>query len=86
MSINLNVFLSLFITIINIPSPIKINSHNPFYITSNEILYQFEYNSEIKTDIICFFKPYSNEPILGKMYLFTNLTNFQNLEKAKKLK
>ena len=83
MSININIFFSLFITIINIPSPIKINSHKPFYITSNEILFQFEYKSDTKTDIICYFKPYLNELILGKMYFFTNLTNFQNLENEK---
>ena len=80
MSLNLNIFLSLFITILNLPSPIKINPFTPFYITLNEILFQFEYNSEKKSDIICFFKPYLNEPVSGKMHFYTNLTYFQNLD------
>ena len=78
MSIILNILLSLFIFSLNLPSPIKINSFTPSYITSNEVLFEFEYKSENKADIICFFKPYLNEQVKGKISLSTNLTTFQN--------
>jgi hypothetical protein len=61
--------------ILNLPLPIKINYFSPFYISSNETLFEFEYNSEEKTDIICVLKPYSNEAIFGKLDFFTNLNS-----------
>ena len=58
--------------ILNIPSPININSFSPFYISINEIVFQYEYNSDEKTDIICFFNPYLNETVYGEMKLYIN--------------
>ena len=72
------ILFSFFSHILNIPSPIKINFFTPFYIKSNDILFEFEYKSESKTELVCIFKPYLNEVIFGQILLFTNLTNFQN--------
>ena len=68
-------FISFFTFISNLPSPTKINSFTPFYISSNEILFEFEYNSEEKTDLICEFNPYLNEIIFGDMTLYINSIN-----------
>ena len=65
-------FIILFVQISNLPSLIKVNSFVPYYITTDEVLFQFEYNSEEKTDIICFFEPYVNEIIFGEMKLYNN--------------
>ena len=80
MSFYFNLFLSFtfFIHVLTILSPIKINSFTPFYIISNQVLFEFEYTSEIKTDIICIFKPYLNKIIFGKMFLSTNITKLQD--------
>ena len=80
MSFNFILFLScsIFIHVLTIPSPIKINSFTPFYIISNQTLFEFNYTSEKKTDIICIFKPYLNKIIFGKMFLSTNITKFQD--------
>ena len=83
MSIISIIFLSLFNTLLSLPSPLKINSFTPFYITSNEVLFEFGYNSEKKTDIITIFKSYSSEPVLGKMYFSSNLTNLESEKKTK---
>ena len=82
MSSYFNIFFSFsfFIHVLTIPSPIKINSFTPFYIDSNEILLEFEYTSEIKTDIICIFKPYLNKIIFGKMFLSTDISKLQDLK------
>lgn len=78
MSISIILLFSFLNAIINIPSPIKINTSSPFYIISNEILFEFNYNSEEKTDIIFVFKPYSNGIIYGKIESFNNLELFKN--------
>ena len=78
MALTFIIIFSLFNNILNLPSPIKINSYNPFYITTNEVLFEFEYKSEEKTDIICIFKPYLNEIIFGKMEFFTNSEILKN--------
>ena len=78
MSITFMLIFSLLNMILNLPLPIKINYFSPFYISSNETLFEFEYNSEEKTDIICVLKPYSNEAIFGKLDFFTNLNSYKN--------
>ena len=78
MSIAFIILFSFLNIVINIPSPIKIDSSNPFYITSNEILFEFHYKSEEKTDIIFIFKPYLNNVIYGKVEVFTNMSIYQN--------
>jgi len=78
MSLPLFILFSFLNIVINIPSSIKIDSSTPFYITSNEILFEFHYSSEEKTDIIFIFKPYSNNDIYGKVEVFTNMDIYQN--------
>jgi hypothetical protein len=78
MLITFIILFSFLNIVINIPSPIKIDSSTPFYITSNEILFDFHYKSEEKTDIIFIFKPYSNNDIYGKVEVFTNMGIYQN--------
>ena len=78
MSIIVIIFFSFLNNIINIPSPIKIDSSSPFFISSNEILFEFDYKSQEKTDMIFIFKPYSNGIISGKMKLFSDIELFQN--------
>ena len=82
MSTKFNIFFSLFISILTLPSPIKINSFTPFYINTNEILLEFEYKSEKKADIICIFKPYLNEMIFGKISLSKNIEDFEKQNKS----
>ena len=78
MSIHLIVFFYFLNTILNIPTPIKIDSSTPFYITSNEILFEFDFKSEEKTEMIFVFNPYSKSVIYGNMELFTNIEIIQN--------
>ena len=78
MSISFIILFCFLNFVINITSQIIINTSSPFYIISNEILFEFEYKSEEKTDIVFIFKPYSNGIIYGKIEFFTNLELFQN--------
>lgn len=60
--------------ILNSPSPIHINSFSPYFLTTNEALFEFEYDSSEKSDIICNFYPYPNEIIYGEITLYKNDT------------
>ena len=60
--------------ILNSPSPIHINSFSPYFLTTNETLFEFEYDSSEKSDIICNFYPYPNEIIYGEITLYKNDT------------
>ena len=73
MSITFIILFSFLNVILNIPSPIEIKSSAPFYITSNETLFKFDYTSIEKTDMIFTFKPYLNFEIYGKIELSTNM-------------
>ena len=74
--------------ILNSPSPIRINSFSPYYLNTNEVLFEFEYDSSEKSDIICNFSPYPNEIIYGEITLYKNDTyeimyNFYTREEEK---
>ncbi len=87
MSITFIILFSFLNKVINMPSIIKIDSSIPFYITSNEILFEFNYKSEKKTDIIFIFNPFSNnDDIYGKIEIFTNLDIYQNKTAANNTK
>jgi len=74
-------FFSFFMPILNSPSPIRINSFSPYYLNTNEVLFEFEYDSSEKSDIICNFYPYPNEIIYGEITLYENDTNEKFKEK-----
>ena len=80
MAISFIILLTFVSNIVNLSPIIKIDSSTPFYITTNEVLFEFDYKSKEKTDIVCILKPYLNEIIFGKMMLSTNLTTFENLD------
>ena len=87
MSITFIILFSCLNKIINMPSITKIDSSFPFYITSNEIIFEFNYKSEEKTDIIFIFNPFSNNyDIYGKIEIFTNLDMYQNKTAANNTK
>ena len=78
MSLWIIILFSSFKIFLNLPSPIQITSFKPFYLNEKEVLFELDYKSDEKVDIICIFEPYLNNIIFGKMSLFSNITTFEN--------